>query len=59
MADVCAILVGGFTSCVKSSSVIVESLEDCGFSKSVLKPHSKRISHCEYYLSYIQSSNHW
>ena len=33
VADVCVILVGDFTSWVKSSSVIVESQEECGFSK--------------------------
>ena len=37
MADVYVILVGDFTSWVKPSSVIVESQEECGFSKSVLK----------------------
>ena len=37
IADVCAILVGDFTSRVKPSSVIVESQEECGFSKSILK----------------------
>ena len=44
MADVCVILVVDFTSWVKPSSVIVESQEECGFSKSVLKPPSTRIS---------------
>ena len=33
VADVCVILVGDFTSWVKPSSVIVESQEECGFSK--------------------------
>ena len=42
-ADVCVILVGDFTSWVKPSSVIVESQEECGFSKSILKS-STRIS---------------
>ena len=37
VADVYVILVGDFTSWVKPSSVIVESQEECGFSKSVLK----------------------
>ena len=44
VADVCVILVGDFTSCVKPSSVIVESQEECGFSKSILKSPSTRIS---------------
>ena len=44
MADVCVILVGNFTSWVKPSSVIVESQEKCGFSKSILKSPSTRIS---------------
>ena len=35
VADVCVILVGDFTSWVKPSSVIVESQEECGFSKSI------------------------
>ena len=37
VADVCVILVGDFTSWVKPSSVIVESQEECGFSKSIIK----------------------
>ena len=44
MADICVILVGDFTSCVTPSSVIVESQEECGFSKSILKSPSTRIS---------------
>ena len=44
MADVCVILVGDFTSWVEPSSVIVESQEECGFSKSILKSPSTRIS---------------
>ncbi len=44
VADVCVILVGDFTSWVKPSSVIVESQEECGFSKSILKSPSTRIS---------------
>ena len=43
VADVCVILVGDFTSWVKPSSVIVESQEECGFSKSILKSPSTRI----------------
>ena len=35
VADVCVILVGDFTSWVKPSSVIVESQEEFGFSKSI------------------------
>ena len=42
VADVCVILVGDFTSWVKPSSVIVESQEECGFSKSILKSPSTR-----------------
>ena len=44
VADVCVILLGDFTSWVKPSSVIVESQEKCGFSKSILKYPSTRIS---------------
>ena len=44
VTDVCVILVGDFTSSVKPSSVIVESQEECGFSKSILKSASARIS---------------
>ena len=44
VADVCVILVGDFISWVKPSSVIVESQEECGFSKSILKSPSTRIS---------------
>ena len=45
MADVSVIAVGDFTSWVKPSSVIVESQEECGFSKSVSKSRStKKIS---------------
>ena len=44
VADVCVILVGDFTSWVKPSSAIVESQEESGFSKSILKPPSTRIS---------------
>ena len=43
VADICVTLVGDFTSWVKPSSVIVESQEECGFSKSILKS-STRIS---------------
>ena len=43
VADVCAILVGDFTSWIKPSSVIVESQKECGFSKSILKSPSTRI----------------
>ena len=39
VADVCVILAGDFTSWVKPSSVIVESQEECGFSKSILNQH--------------------
>ena len=44
VADVCVILVGDFTSGFKPSSVIVESQEECGFSKSISKSASARIS---------------
>ena len=44
VAYVCVILVGDFTSWVKPSSVIVESQEECGFSKSILKYPSTSIS---------------
>ena len=44
VADVCVILVGDFTSWVMPGSVIVESQEECGFSKSVLTSPSTRIS---------------
>ena len=44
VADVSLILVGDFTSWVKPISVIVESLKDYGFSKSILKSPSTRIS---------------
>ena len=44
VADVCVILVGNSTSWVKPSSVIIESSEECGFSKSILKSASSRIS---------------
>ena len=37
VADVGAILVGDSISWVRPSSVIVESQEECGFSKSILK----------------------
>ena len=40
VAGVCVILAGDFTSWVKPSSVIVESQEECGFSKSILKSPS-------------------
>ena len=43
VAYVCVILVGDFTSWVKPSSVIVESQEECGFSKSILKSPSTRM----------------
>ena len=43
VADVCVILVCDFTSWVKHSSVIVQSQEECGFSKSILKYPNKRI----------------
>ena len=43
VADVCVILVDDFTSCVKPSSVIVESQEECGFSKSIVRSPSTRI----------------
>ena len=42
VADVCVILVCDFTSWVKYSSVIVQSQEECGFSKSILKSPNKR-----------------
>ena len=44
VTDVYVILVGDFTSWVKPSSVIVESEEECGFSKLILKSPSTRIS---------------
>ena len=44
VADVCVILVGDFISWVKPSSVMVESQEECGFSKTILKSPSTRIS---------------
>ena len=44
VADVCVILVGDFTSWVKPSSVIVESQEECDFSKSILISPNTRIS---------------
>ena len=44
VTDVFIILVGDFTSWVKPSSVIVESQEECGFNKSILKSPSTRIS---------------
>ena len=44
VADVCVILVGNFTSWVKPRSVIVESQEKGGFSLSILRSPSKRIS---------------
>ena len=44
VADIYVILVGDFTSWVKPSSVIVESQEECGFSKSILNSPSTRIS---------------
>ena len=44
VADAWIILVGDFTSSVKPSSVIVQSQEECGFSKSILKSPSTRIS---------------
>ena len=44
VADVSLILVGDFTSWFKPISVIVESQEECGFSKSILKSPSTRIS---------------
>ena len=43
VADVWVILVGDVTSRVKPSIVIVESQEECGFSKSILKSPSTRI----------------
>ena len=43
VADVCVILVDDFTSWVKPSSLIVESQEECGFSKSILKSPSTRM----------------
>ena len=43
VAAVCETLVGDFTSWVKLSSVIVESQEECGFSRSILKSPSRRI----------------
>ena len=59
VADVCVVLVGDFTSWVKPSSVIVESQEECGFSKSTLKSPSTRISAwgLKYgcYLPFVQS----
>ena len=44
VADVCVILIGDFTSWVKPSSVIVQSQEECGLNKSILKSPSTRIS---------------
>ena len=44
VADIYVILVGDFTSWVKPSSVIVESQEECGFSKSILNSPGTRIS---------------
>ena len=35
VAGVCVILVGDFISWVKPNSVIAESQEECGFSKSI------------------------
>ena len=43
-AGVCVILVGDFVRWVKRISVIVESQEEYGFSKSILKFPSTRIS---------------
>ena len=42
--DVGVILVGDSVSWVRPSCVIVESQEECGFSKSVLKSPNKRMS---------------
>ena len=44
VADVGLILVGDSISWVRPSSVIVESQEECGFSKSILKSPNKRMS---------------
>ena len=44
VADVGVILVGDSISWVRPSSVIVESQEECGFSKSMLKSPNKRMS---------------
>ena len=44
MVNKSGILVGDSTCWVKPSSVIVESQEECGFSKSILKHPRKRIS---------------
>ena len=44
VADVGVILVGDSISWVRPSSVIVESQEECGFSKSILKSPNKRMS---------------
>ena len=55
MADVCVIIAGDFTSWVKPRSVIVESEEECGFSKSILKFPSTRISAWGLTASFLQS----
>ena len=44
VADVGVIHVGDSISWVRPSSVIVESQEECGFSKSILKSPNKRMS---------------
>ena len=44
VVDVFVILVGDFTSWVKSSNVIVESQKECSFRRSILKSPSTRIS---------------
>ena len=44
VAGVCVNLVGDFTSWVKPNSVIVESQEECGFSRLILKSPSTTIS---------------
>ena len=44
VADVGVIVVGDSVSWVRPSSVIVESQEECGFSKSILKSLNKRMS---------------
>ena len=41
VADICVVLVGDLTSWVNPSSVIVESQEECGFSKSILKSNTR------------------
>ena len=44
VADIGVILVDDSISWVRPSSVIVESQEECGFSKSILKSPNKRMS---------------